>query len=191
MQVIYMIFVCLLLLMQPVAAQQQENSRTQNNNNKVTDITAPAADVTEQGALSSSLSSAAAADQHAVPSLPVLEIKTRNGQVVRFHVEVVDTPESRAKGMMFRQAMPEDQGMFFIFEDSRRRSFWMKNTLIPLDIIFIDKNGVIRHIHHDAVPQDETPIPSRADILTVLEINGGQAAEKGIHVGDRIFHEIF
>lgn len=108
-----------------------------------------------------------------------------------FRVELVDTPDSRARGLMFRESMPDDQGMLFDFRTDRPVSFWMKNTLIPLDMIFTDRNGVILHIHHDAIPHDRTSIPSVVPIRAVLEINAGLSRLLGIKVGGRLKHQIF
>ncbi|MGC1505628.1 MAG: DUF192 domain-containing protein [Sulfitobacter sp.] len=106
----------------------------------------------------------------------------------RFTVEVADDPAEQAQGLMHRISMPMGSGMYFINERPRSTSFWMRNTLIPLDMLFIDAQGVVKHIHHNAVPLDETPIPGGKDILTVLEINGGLAARLGIEVGSFVRH---
>jgi uncharacterized membrane protein (UPF0127 family) len=106
----------------------------------------------------------------------------------RFSVEVADDPAEQAQGLMHRSSMPMAAGMYFVNERPRSTSFWMRNTLIPLDMLFIDAQGVVKHIHHNAVPLDETPIPGGDDILTVLEINGGLAARLGIEVGSFVRH---
>lgn len=106
----------------------------------------------------------------------------------RFSVEVADDPAEQAQGLMHRTSMPMGAGMYFVNERPRSTSFWMRNTLIPLDMLFIDAQGVVKHIHHNAVPLDETPIPGGDDILTVLEINGGLAARLGIKVGSLVRH---
>ncbi|MCF4098237.1 DUF192 domain-containing protein [Maritalea mediterranea] len=103
-------------------------------------------------------------------------------------VEVVDTPESRRKGLMFRTKMPRDEGMLFDFKESREVSFWMRNTFIPLDMIFIDEQGVIKHIHQNAIPQDPTAIPSKYPVRFVLEINGGLSSQYGLKPGDQVRH---
>lgn len=122
--------------------------------------------------------------------LSSLTIETSGGER-RFAVELADDAASRRRGLMFRQSMPLDHGMLFDFEREQPLSFWMKNTPLPLDIIFIDRRGIIVHIHHRAVPYDETPIPSRKPASAVLEINGGVARLIGIAEGDRIRHRIF
>ncbi len=107
----------------------------------------------------------------------------------RFTVEIADTDASRAQGLMHRERLARSAGMLFIFERPDTRSFWMRNTLIPLDMLFIDPVGRVVHIHHEAIPLDETPIPSRSsDVLMVLEINGGLARALGIGTGSEIRH---
>lgn len=117
-----------------------------------------------------------------------------SGEALRFRVEIADTEAARARGLMFRRDLPRGTGMLFIYESPRRVSFWMRNTLIPLDLIFMDAAGVIRHIHHNAIPLDETPIPGAAvgdpdpARLMVLEIAGGEARALGLRVGQAMAH---
>lgn len=118
-----------------------------------------------------------------------LEIEKSDYVTISFLVEIADTEQSRAQGLMNRTDMPKGHGMLFVFPNSQFRSFWMKNTLIPLDIIYIDEKGVIGHIHHHAIPHDLTGIPSQIPAMYVLEINGGVASERGITVGDNVFHD--
>ena len=106
----------------------------------------------------------------------------------RFRVEVADTPEARAQGLMFVEEMPRSEGMLFVYERPQRVSFWMKNTLIPLDMIFADRAGVVRRVHAEAVPGDTTPIPGGDGIFVVLEINGGLAERFGIAPGTELRH---
>lgn len=110
---------------------------------------------------------------------------------VRFNVEVADDPQERSQGLMFRETLPRSSGMLFIYDRPQRLSFWMRNTLIPLDMIFVDPTGVVRHIHHEAVPLDETPITGGDGLIAVLEINGGLARALGIDVGDELRHPAF
>ena len=104
-------------------------------------------------------------------------------------VEVADDPDERAQGLMFRKELAPDHGMIFIYETPRPASFWMRNTLIPLDMIFLDARGVIRHIHANAKPHDETPVPGNLpgdpdpDRLYVVELAGGEAARLGLEAG--------
>jgi uncharacterized membrane protein (UPF0127 family) len=106
-------------------------------------------------------------------------------------VELADTDEARERGLMFRSEVPAGTGMLFDFQDVEPVAFWMKNTEVPLDMLFIGADGQIRHIHANARPFDETPIPSVVPVQAVLEIAGGEAARLGIHVGDRVRHPIF
>ncbi|QBY00475.1 DUF192 domain-containing protein [Rhodophyticola sp. CCM32] len=106
----------------------------------------------------------------------------------RFLVELADTPRERAVGLMHRESMAATAGMIFIYEQPQAVSFWMENTLIPLDMIFIDQSGTVARIHENAIPLDRTPIPGGADILAVLEINGGLAAQIGLAAGDVLRH---
>lgn len=117
-----------------------------------------------------------------------LTIENKKSETIAFQVEIADDDAERAQGLMNRAEMPQDSGMLFVFPDEKFRSFWMKNTLIPLDILFIDSKGVVVHIHHHATPHDLTGIPSQMPAMYALEINGGQAASLGIQVGDKVFH---
>jgi uncharacterized membrane protein (UPF0127 family) len=117
-----------------------------------------------------------------------VDIRLANGGMVRFSVELAADPASRAQGLMFREAMAKSAGMLFLYEQPQRAVFWMKNTLIPLDMIFADATGVVRHVHANAIPHDETGIDGGADILAILEINGGLAARLGITPGAVIRH---
>jgi hypothetical protein len=87
---------------------------------------------------------------------------------------------------MGRTMLPEDKGMIFLFDREEEQTFWMRNTLIPLDIIFADAAGRIVHIHHRAKPQSDDKISSRFPAQIVLEIGGGVASRRGIKVGDTI-----
>ncbi len=105
-----------------------------------------------------------------------------------FKVEVVDTPEARQKGLMFRDYLPGDEGMLFVFEEEWIYSFWMKNTLIPLDMIWINSGLEVVHIHENAEPCKEDPCPSinpGVPALYVLEVNAGKARETGLSIGDK------
>lgn len=120
-----------------------------------------------------------------------LTVETQGGQTHDFMVELALTPNQFARGLMHRTNLPEDAGMLFYFPDYTPRSFWMKNTLIPLDIIYINDSGEISHIYHSAQPHDKTPIPSNGPAKGVLEINGGLSMKLGIGIGDRIKHPFF
>ena len=102
----------------------------------------------------------------------------------RFTVELALDPAEQSRGLMFRESMPRGAGMLFVYDEARPVSFWMRNTLIPLDMIFADETGTVIRVHDRAVPGDETPIPSGGPALAVLEINGGLAERFGIEPGD-------
>ena len=106
----------------------------------------------------------------------------------RFRVEVADTAEERALGLMNRESLPAGVGMLFVFPKTQPVGFWMKNTLIPLDMLFVDQGGTVTRIHHKAVPLDPTPIPSGGPVRYVLEINGGLTQAMGITEGSQIRH---
>lgn len=107
----------------------------------------------------------------------------------RFRVEVVTTPEKQALGLMFRDSLPGDAGMLFVFPDSRTRSFWMKNTRIPLDIFYFDENLKLVSVAEEAKPcrvQRCPSYPSAGPARYVLELNAGKAAELGARAGDEL-----
>ena len=106
----------------------------------------------------------------------------------RFAVEIADDEAERATGLMHREQMATAAGMLFVYPSPRSLAFWMRNTLIPLDMLFIDPQGVVQHIHHNAVPLDETPIVGGDGLTHVLEINGGLARQMGIAVGSQVRH---
>lgn len=116
-----------------------------------------------------------------------LSIQSESGEH-RFTVEVVDTTETRAQGLMYRQELADDAGMLFDFKEERPVSFWMRNTFIPLDMIFIEADGTVLNIHANARPHDVTGIPSAGPVQFVLEIPGGRSAELGIEAGDQVTH---
>ncbi|MGR3592966.1 MAG: DUF192 domain-containing protein [Limimaricola soesokkakensis] len=105
-----------------------------------------------------------------------------------FTVAVADDAAERAQGLMNVPEMPRMTGMLFVYEQPQAVSFWMRNTLIPLDMIFAGPDGTVRSIHERAQPLDETPIPGGTDIQYVLELNGGMAERLGIAPGDTLRH---
>ncbi|WP_061935762.1 DUF192 domain-containing protein [Aureimonas sp. AU22] len=105
-------------------------------------------------------------------------------------VEVAATPKEREIGLMNRESLADDTGMLFDFRESRPVSMWMKNTLIPLDMLFIDKTGTIVRIARNAKPHSLETIPSGKPVRYVLEINGGAAAGYGAKAGDRLEHPL-
>lgn len=108
----------------------------------------------------------------------------------RFAVEVADDNAERAQGLMFREELADDAGMLFLYERPTQLAFWMRNTLIELDMLFLNREGRIQHIHHRAKPGDETPIRGGVGVA-VLEISGGRAREVGIMPGDTLRHPFF
>lgn len=114
-----------------------------------------------------------------------LSIKAAGG-LQHFRVEVARTPQEQARGLMYRTSLPDHGGMIFPMKPPRFASFWMKNTLIPLDIIFIRADGTIERVAANAVPEDLTPIESGEPVAAVLELAGGEAARLGIAEGNLV-----
>ena len=113
-----------------------------------------------------------------------LTISSKNGKHA-FTVEVAATPQQQETGMMFRTAVAPDRGMIFPYDPPQQVAFWMKNTLIPLDIVYIDAKGRIARITHGE-PLNLDPLPSGVPVTCVLEIGGGRAAQLGIQEGDAV-----
>jgi uncharacterized membrane protein (UPF0127 family) len=110
------------------------------------------------------------------------------GGAESFSVELADDPAERARGLMFRESLDPAAGMLFVYESPRRAQFWMKNTLIPLDMIFADAAGRVTRVHSNAIPGDLTPIDGGEGVVYVLEINGGLADRLGIVPGAELRH---
>ncbi len=125
-----------------------------------------------------------------LPKIP-LSILTSHGAEYKFNVEIARTQKEKNIGLMFRNHVPAKTGMLFLFDKEAERSFWMKNTWISLDLLFIRKDGVIGHIHAKAKPRSLKPIPSEGSAYAVLEIGAGEAERLEITVGDRILYEEF
>lgn len=125
--------------------------------------------------------------RHPVSGLPVvpLTVSSARGRHV-FQVELAQTFAEQEKGLMFRTSMGPDEGMVFIRTPPDVARFWMRNTVIPLDIIFVGTDRRIINIAANAVPYDETPLPSAGVAAAVLELNGGRAAALGIGPGDTV-----
>ncbi|OWV82560.1 hypothetical protein ATY75_27465 [Rhizobium sp. N122] len=115
-----------------------------------------------------------------------LLIQTAAGKVLHFTVEIASTPDQRAYGLMFRKAMADDAGMIFDFDEPRRVTMWMENTILPLDMLFADETGTIRHIKEKAVPYSRDIIDSMGKVKYVVELNAGIVSKLGIKSGDRI-----
>jgi uncharacterized membrane protein (UPF0127 family) len=125
--------------------------------------------------------------RHPISGLEVIPLTiSQNGKSHAFRVEVAATMEQQQKGLMFRTKMGPDEGMLFPSDMPALRSFWMKNTVIPLDIVFIGADHMISNIAANAVPYSLDPIPSSGPAIAVLELNGGRAAELGITPGARV-----
>jgi uncharacterized protein len=116
-----------------------------------------------------------------------LDIRWPGGQA-SFAVEVADDSKERAKGLMFRERLATSAGMLFVYDSPRRASFWMKNTLIPLDMLFADETGRVTRIHPDAVPGDLRSIDGGDEVLYILEVNGGLAKRLKIPEGAEMRH---
>lgn len=137
------------------------------------------------------VASAGAAEPVGEPQrLPVsdLTIMTASGERRDFAVEVARTSEEHAIGLMFRHELADEAGMLFLFPAPRRASFWMRNTYIPLDLIFIGPDGRIESIQPNATPHSLKPIQSKGSVIAVLEIAGGLSERLGLTKGDRVIH---
>src|SRR5271168_4982710 len=121
----------------------------------------------------------------AAGGLEPLEITTASGPHA-FQVEIADNEASREKGLMFRRFMPADRGMLFEFERNEPVAFWMKNTYIALDMIFISRDGTVTHVAANAEPLSEAIVPSGGPCVAVLELNAGVAAKIGLVPGDKV-----
>jgi hypothetical protein len=109
----------------------------------------------------------------------------------RFKVELAETPAQMTQGLMFRTSLAPDAGMLFDYQKPTAATMWMRNTLIPLDMLFVDAQGRIVNIHQRAVPQSDEVIAAAEPVRAVIELNGGTAARLGIEPGDRVVHPIF
>lgn len=121
-----------------------------------------------------------------------LIIQSQDGTKHKFNIELAISQEQQQQGLMNRTEMGENEGMLFWFGGKEeQRSFWMRNTLIPLDMLFIKANGTIHHIHSNARPLDLTGVPSNGKVAAVLELNGGTAEKLGIKPGDTVKQRFF
>ncbi|BBC71876.1 conserved hypothetical protein [Altererythrobacter sp. B11] len=124
---------------------------------------------------------------HPISGLEVVPLSiTSSGKTHRFRVEMARTPQQQAQGLMQRETMGADEGMLFPYAQPHTLSFWMKDTILPLDIIFIGTDDKIVNIAAKAVPFSEEPIVSDGPAVAVLELNGGRAAQLGIKAGDTV-----
>jgi uncharacterized protein len=122
-------------------------------------------------------------------ALQPLEFITDTGSHA-FRVELADRPEERAKGLMFRRSMPKDQGMLFDFGHDTSVMMWMKNTYIPLDMVFVSRNGVVSKIVADTTPMSENVIDGGV-VAAVIELNAGMAKQISLKPGDEVRHAAF
>jgi len=108
-----------------------------------------------------------------------------------FRVEIADDPDERAQGLMFRKSLPPDGGMLFLSGRTEVQSFWMKNTEIPLDMLFVARDGQIADMQERTVPFSLQAVTSKVPVWAVLELAGGTAARLGVKIGDRVEHRAF
>ncbi|MCJ2121986.1 DUF192 domain-containing protein [Methylobacterium sp. J-077] len=134
--------------------------------------------------------SAQTAARESVAETEPLSIVTKAGPK-RFEVEVMRDDAGRSRGLMFRRHMAADHGMLFDFERTEPVTMWMKNTYLPLDMVFIRPDGVVSRIAADTEPLSTAIIPSGSPVSAVLELNAGTAAKLGIQAGDRVEHPLF
>ncbi len=125
------------------------------------------------------------------PRVETLEVVGTDGRVHPFTVEIADTSALQERGLMFRAHMDDSRGMLFEFGRSAPVSFWMKNTEIPLDMLYIAADGQVTKIQQNAVPFSLDPLPSDGPVTAVLEINGGLSARLGLTPGARVRHPFF
>ena len=136
---------------------------------------------------------AALAQTAAQPELPKekLVIVTRDGVRHEFHVEMALTTDQQTTGLMFRRSVPADGGMLFDWGKSQESSMWMRNTVSPLDMVFINQDGTIRRIAENTVPESTAIIDSRGPVRATLELAAGTAKRLDIRVGDKVEQRVF
>ena len=117
-------------------------------------------------------------------------IATKFGEL-HYRVEVADTARLKSIGLMYRSSMPEEQGMLLLNEKPQRMNIWMKNTFIPLDIIYIDRDGYIVRIVENARTESTSVMPSGGKVMAVLELNAGQVQQQEIAIGDRVTYKVY
>ena len=138
-------------------------------------------------AAQSSPAAAESASVHSFSGLRVIPVTlTENGRTHTIRAELAETPQQQAQGLMFRREMGADEGMLFPSDFPQVRSFWMRNTVIPLDLIFVGPDKRIINIIANAAPYSLDPLESAGPAIAVLELNGGRAAELGLKPGSRV-----
>ncbi len=125
------------------------------------------------------------------PVLETLVITNLEGDAIEYKVEVARTASQMQRGLMFRDTMPKDRGMLFIYKPERPATMWMKNTILSLDMIFIDSQGMIINIEENTTPFALDTIDSGGPVRAVLELNAGQTSKHRIVIGDRVRHPLF
>ncbi len=125
------------------------------------------------------------------PIMQSLTISTKSGNEILYMVEIASTQKQMQRGLMYRKSMPEDQGMLFEYRPKQEVSMWMKNTILSLDVLFIDSTGNIINIVKNTTPFSQRTIPSGGVVLGVLELNAGQAEQHGMQAGDQVSHPLF
>jgi uncharacterized membrane protein (UPF0127 family) len=120
----------------------------------------------------------------------LLTLRTADGRRFRFAVELALTPEERAQGLMFRESLAEDAGMLFVYESERQVTMWMKNTLIPLDMLFLGRDGTVLSLAERTTPLSEAVIASGVPVKAILELQGGTVARLGLKPGDQVLHPL-
>ena len=130
-------------------------------------------------------------DAHEEPANTEIIIETAAGQSHSFNVEVAATEEARRRGLMFRESLPENGGMLFQYDNARIVAMWMKDTLLPLDMLFVRPDGIIANIVAQTAPGSMTPIYSEEPVNAVVELNAGTCNRLQIRAGDRIRHPFF
>lgn len=124
-------------------------------------------------------------DRATAAGTDTLVLKTESGDH-SYTVEIADTDRERATGLMFRGSLPEKSGMIFLYDPPQRVGMWMRNTYIPLDMVFITAEGTVRRVETDTEPFSTDLIRSGGEVAAVLELNAGQAAKIGVKPGDRV-----
>lgn len=119
----------------------------------------------------------------------VLSIETKSGEIFEFDVELAESDEQKSRGLMYRREMGEREGMLFLYRRDQVVTMWMANTFLPLDMLFIERNGRIARIQANTVPQSREVISSRKRVRAVLELNAGTARSLGISVGDKVLYD--
>jgi len=127
------------------------------------------------------------------PAFPhsTLKIRHAGGPPISLDIDIASTAEQKSHGLMFRRSLPENAGMLFVWNTDQPVSFWMKNTYIPLDMLFVRYDGTIVKITTHTEPFNLKPIPSDEPVRGVIEINAGAAERLGIHTGDKVLFPAF